>query len=42
AYILTKLLNGDHQLMAASISMQTLLSVFTLALILALLQHYYV
>ncbi|MFW1944413.1 AEC family transporter [Acinetobacter guillouiae] len=42
AYILTKLLNGDHQLMAASISMQILLSVFTLALILALLQHYYV
>ncbi|WP_353166635.1 AEC family transporter [Acinetobacter sp.] len=41
AYILTKLLNGDYQLMAATISMQTVLSVFTLALILGLLQHFY-
>jgi malonate transporter and related proteins len=41
AYILTKLLNGDHHLMAATISIQTVLSVFTLALILSLLQHLY-
>lgn len=41
AYILTKLLNGDHQLMAATISMQTVLSVFSLALILSLLQYFY-
>lgn len=41
AYILTKLLNGDYQLMAATISMQTVLSVFSLALILSLLQYFY-
>jgi predicted permease len=41
AYILTKLLNGDYQLMAATISMQTILSVFSLALILSLLQYFY-
>lgn len=40
AYILTKLLNGDHQLMAATISLQTLLSVFTLAMMLSLVQNY--
>ncbi|RKG37716.1 AEC family transporter [Acinetobacter rongchengensis] len=41
AYILTKLLNGDYQLMAAVISLQTLLSVFSLALMLTLVQIYY-
>lgn len=41
AYILTKLLNGDYQLMAAVISLQTLLSVFSLALMLTLIQTYY-
>ncbi|AXQ22737.1 AEC family transporter [Acinetobacter wuhouensis] len=41
SYILTKLLNGDYQLMAAVISLQTILSVFTLAIMLALLQSYY-
>lgn len=37
AYILTKILKGNHQLMAAVISLQTILSVFSLALILSLL-----
>ncbi|RZG78791.1 AEC family transporter [Acinetobacter sp. WCHAc060033] len=41
AYILTKLLNGDYQLMAAVISLQTILSVFTLAIMLMLVQTYY-
>ena len=41
AYILTKLLNGHYQLMAAVISLQTILSVFTLAFILSLLQSFY-
>ena len=41
AYILTKLLHGNYQLMAAVISLQTLLSVFSLALMLSLLQAYY-
>lgn len=41
AYILTKLLNGDYQLMAAVISLQTILSVVTLAIMLALVQSYY-
>ncbi|RZG47054.1 AEC family transporter [Acinetobacter wuhouensis] len=41
SYILTKLLNGDYQLMAAVISLQTILSVFTLAIMLALVQSYY-
>lgn len=41
AYILTKLLNGDYQLMAAVISLQTILSVVTLAIMLMLVQAYY-
>lgn len=41
AYILTKLLNGNYQLMASVISLQTILSIFTLAIILSLLQSYY-
>ncbi|AXY56963.1 AEC family transporter [Acinetobacter chinensis] len=41
AYILTKLLNGDYQLMAAVISLQTILSVVTLAIMLTLVQSYY-
>ena len=41
AFILTKLLNGDYQLMAAVISLQTIFSVFTLAMILIILQSYY-
>ncbi len=41
SYILTKLLNGDYQLMAAVISLQTILSVVTLAIMLALVQSYY-
>ena len=38
AYILTKLLKGNYQLMASVISLQTILSVFSLAIILSLLQ----
>ena len=41
AYILTKLLKGNYQLMASVISLQTILSVFSLALILSLLQSYF-
>lgn len=41
AYILTKLLNGDYQLMAAVISLQTILSVVTLAIMLTIVQGYY-
>ena len=41
SYILTKLLHGDYQLMAAVISLQTILSVFTLAIMLSLVQAYY-
>ncbi|WOE40246.1 AEC family transporter [Acinetobacter chinensis] len=41
AYILTKLLNGDYQLMAAVISLQTILSVVTLAIMLTVVQSYY-
>lgn len=41
SYILTKLLNGDYQLMASVISLQTILSVFTLAIMLMLVQGYY-
>lgn len=37
AYILTKLLKGNYQLMASVISLQTILSVFSLAIILSLL-----
>ena len=39
AYILTKLLKGNYQLMASVISLQTILSVFSLAIILSLLQQ---
>ena len=39
AYILTKLLKGNYQLMASVISLQTILSIFSLALILSLLHQ---